>query len=241
MSKWVVSTLWLLLVMPLLLMRWAAHGQAAPVFEEEVGYLGVSSEHVAWPAPESLVAELRSADSQVRLKALLLIGLTGEQAHHAVRAQASPTKVIGQKVATPDQVQLTYAALENNAAQQAIISLQDSDSQMTYAAVGVPTSKGWERAAAFDCWCKYEMKMPLRNLPPFSQRPSAARKIPSGMSLSSGQAAAGRESTPRTRRISGSRKASFGASLSLRQRIPFVPLCERMRVRETPVLPDRCP
>jgi len=141
----------------LLLVPWTAQGQAAPAFEEEVGYLNVRREHVAWPAPESLVAQLRSADGQARLKALHLIGLTQKQARHAVWAQVSPTRIVGQKVATPDQVQLTYAALGSDAAQQAIIAVQDSEGQMAYAAVGVAAPNGWERAAAFDCWCKYEM------------------------------------------------------------------------------------
>lgn len=69
--------------MPLLLTPWPAEAHSA-VFEEEVGYLGVRRERVAWPAPESLATDLRSADSQVRLKALLLLGLAEGQTHHAV-------------------------------------------------------------------------------------------------------------------------------------------------------------
>ena len=140
----------------LLLVPLAAHGQTAPAFEEEVGYLGVRRDRVAWPTPESLVAQLRSPIDQVRLKALLLIGVTEEQAHHTVWAQVSPTKVFGQGVATPDRVQLTYAALGSDAAQQVIIAVQDSEGQMTYVAVGVASPRGWERVAAFYSWCKYE-------------------------------------------------------------------------------------
>ena len=162
----------------LLLVPWAAHGQAAPAFEEEVGYLGVSRERVAWPTPESLVAQLRSPIDQVRLKALLLMGLTEEQAHHAVWAQAWPTRVIGQEVATPDRVQLTYAALGNDAAQQAIIAAQDSGGQMTYAAVGVASPKGWVRVAAFNCWCKYEMYSGQDALGEFVQLRPAPQRSP---------------------------------------------------------------
>ncbi len=162
----------------LLLVPWAAQGQALPTFGEEVGYLGVRREHVAWPAPESLVAQLRSGDSQVRLKALLLIGVTEEQAHHVVWAQTSPTKVIGQKVATPDQVQLTYAALGSDAGQQAIIAVQDTEGQMTYAAVGVAAPDGWQRAAAFECWCKYEMYSGRDALGEFVQLRPAPQRSP---------------------------------------------------------------
>jgi hypothetical protein len=141
----------------LLCSAFAATGQTAPAFQEEVGYLDVRRDHVEWPSPESVAAQLRSRDDTVRLNALHLIGLTEKQAHHPVWAQTSANKVIGEKVVTPDQIQLTYAALGDDTTEQAIIALLDSDGQMTYAAVGVPTSKGWERIAAFDCWCKYEM------------------------------------------------------------------------------------
>jgi len=161
---------------------------------------------------------------QVRLKGLLLIGVTEEQAHHAVWARASPTKVIGQEVATPDRVQLTSAALGSDAAQQAIIAVQDSEEQMAYAAVGVASTKGWERAAAFDCGASTRRTMPWANSSGFKPRPSVTQQRPSGTSLSFGQAAAGRKSTHRTRRIAGSRMTSFARPLAC-QRIPLPNEC----------------
>jgi hypothetical protein len=70
----------------LLLVPWPARGQAAHAPEEEVGDIVARRERVPWPAPESLVAQLRSGDSQMRLKALLLIGVTEEHARIQVRA-----------------------------------------------------------------------------------------------------------------------------------------------------------
>jgi hypothetical protein len=127
--------------------------QNKPALQQDFGYLGVRREHVQWPTPEELVSQLHSPNDQLRLDALHLLGLTDKEAHHP----ASPFTVVGQKVLTPDQIQLTYAALGQDSTQQAIIAIQDSEGQMTYAAVGVQTMKGWSRIAVFDCWCKYEM------------------------------------------------------------------------------------
>jgi hypothetical protein len=147
----------------------AVQAQTTPMFQEDVGYLSARRDKVLWQSPELLVAELRSTDDVTRLKALYLLGLTPKQAHHSLWAQTSPTRVIGEKVATPDQIQLTYAALGSDATQQAVIAVEDSEGQMTYAAVVVATRNGWERVAVFDCWCKYEMYSGLDTLMEFVQ------------------------------------------------------------------------
>lgn len=50
---------------------------------------------------------------------------------------------------------------------------------MTYAAVGVPTPKGWMRAAVFSCWCKYEMNAGQDTLREFVQlRPAPLTGAP---------------------------------------------------------------
>jgi hypothetical protein len=146
-----------LLFTTLMVGSWAVCAQTEPLFKEDVGFLGVRRDREHWESPESLLSELRASDERTRLKALLLLGLTAKQAHHSVWSQASPAQVIGEKVVTPDHIKLTYAALGSDGTQQAVIALKDSEGQMTYAAVAVPTTNGWERVAAFDCWCKYEM------------------------------------------------------------------------------------
>jgi len=134
----------------------AAQGlKPAPV--EDLGYLDVGHDHVQWPPPESLARDLRSKNDEVRLKALGLLGFTEHQARVTIWAQTSPTRVIGEAVVTPDQIELEYAALGEDATQHAILAVQASQRQLTFAAVAVPGPKGWERIATFDCWCKYEM------------------------------------------------------------------------------------
>jgi len=128
-----------------------------PAPAEDLGYLEVRHDHVQWPTPESLAKDLRSKDEEVRVKALQLLGFTEQQARVPIWAQTSPTRVIREAVVMPDQIELEYAALGEDATQQAILAVQASQRQLTFAAVAVPGPKGWERIATFDCWCKYEM------------------------------------------------------------------------------------
>lgn len=121
------------------------------------GYLVVRHEPAEWPTPEVLVSRLRSSDDQVRLSALRQLGLTDKEVYHSIWSEGWPSKVVGQKVVTPDDIRLMYAALGMDSTQQAVIALLDAEGQMTYAAVGVPAAKGWKRVAVFKCWCKYEM------------------------------------------------------------------------------------
>jgi hypothetical protein len=124
---------------------------------EDSGYLEVSRDRTSWPTPELLVKGLRSRDDKVRLQALRLLGFAEQEKHTTLWVQTSPAKVIGQAVVTPDQIELEYAALGEDATQQAILAVQASQKQLTFAAVAVPKPHGWERIAAFSCWCKYEM------------------------------------------------------------------------------------
>lgn len=135
----------------------AAAQETVPVPAEDSGYLAVRHDHVQWPTPESLVRDLRSKDDKVRLQALHLLGFAEQETHVDIWAQTSPSKVMGEAVVTPDQIELEYAALGEDATQQAVIAVQASQQQLTFAAVAVPKAGGWERIAVFDCWCKYEM------------------------------------------------------------------------------------
>lgn len=124
---------------------------------EDSGYLEVRRDHAEWPTPDLLVKDLRSKDDKVRLRALHVLGFTDQEAHDTIWAQTSPTTAIGEAVVTPDQIELEYAALGEDATQQAILAVQAFQKQLTFVAVAVPERHGWERIAVFDCWCKYEM------------------------------------------------------------------------------------
>jgi hypothetical protein len=132
-----------------------------PAPAEDSGYLEVRHDHIRWPTPDLLVRDLRSRDDKARLQALSLLGFTQQQAHVAIWAQTSPTKVIGEAVVTPDQIELKYAALGEDATQEAILAVQASQKQLIFAAVAVPKPQGWDRIAVFDYWCKYDFPDPL--------------------------------------------------------------------------------
>jgi hypothetical protein len=89
--------------------------------------------------------DLRSADDAVRLKALHLLGLNDGLGHEQGR------------VVSPDRIELTYAALAEDATQQAVISVRLVDLQSMAAAVAVRNAARWKRIALFSCWCKYDM------------------------------------------------------------------------------------
>jgi hypothetical protein len=142
-------------ILLLLALAVVAHANTSAT-EEDSGYLYVSHEHAAWPSPEALVRDLHSKDEQVRLNALQLVGLTSDQAHVKTWSSTWP-EAIGEEVLTPDQVELSYAALGGDSTQQAIVALEADRKQLTSVAVAVPKATGWERIATSDCWCKYEM------------------------------------------------------------------------------------
>ncbi|MGB2623280.1 MAG: hypothetical protein WA857_11825 [Candidatus Acidiferrum sp.] len=154
----------------------AAPTLSGQAFKEEVGYLAAKHDRISWPAPELIVENLRSKNPQVRLEALRLLGVEEEQAHDALWSQTSPSKTTGETVVTPDQIELTYAALGDDMTQQALIALQLSKKQLTFAAIATPKAKGWERVAVFYCWCKYEMYRGRNSLAEFVQ----LRPVPGG-------------------------------------------------------------
>lgn len=130
--------------------------RAKSAFIEVQGNVAVGTTHVRWSSPEAVVRDLRSSDLQTRLRALLLLGFTDDQAHVETWSQVSPAKDMGKTVVTPDQIQLTYASLGEDSTQQAILAVQINQRQDTYVAVAEPIAGGWERIATSGCWCKYE-------------------------------------------------------------------------------------
>ncbi|HEY6413426.1 MAG TPA: hypothetical protein VIX42_07050 [Edaphobacter sp.] len=129
----------------------ASAQRAVPIFSKETGSLGVLSVPGPMQAPESIVHDLQSSSEDTRLKAFLELGLTDSQ------VRVTPAQELGPRVAIPDRVQLNYAAIGVDATRQAIVVLQLSELQMTFAALATPSGDGWRRIATFSCWCKYEM------------------------------------------------------------------------------------
>lgn len=163
------------LLCALVIIPGVAIAQAAGPAEDD-SYAEFNRVHVAWTSPESVLTDLRSANDETRLKALKLAGLTDQQAHEAVWSSGhdSPAKIIGQNVVSPSRTQLMYAALAEDASEQAIIAFEVRSSQATYAAVALRKGKGWERIAAMTCWCKYDMNPDQDMLAEFvSLRPAA--------------------------------------------------------------------
>jgi hypothetical protein len=117
-----------------------------PKFVDDDSYLNANREHVAWPTPESVLDDLRSADDTRRLAALKLMGLSDEQAHRTVWAPTNdaPAKIIGQVVIVPERVQLIYAAIGEDASQAAILAFEIPSLQATHAAVAVQKGQRWE-------------------------------------------------------------------------------------------------
>jgi hypothetical protein len=159
--EWVVAMSARVISFLLLVSLSVAAQESMPAPTEDSGYLEVSHVHTQWPAPDLLVKDLRSKDDNVRLQALRLLGFTEQEAHTPIWAQTSPSKVIGEAVVIPDQIELEYAGLGEDATQQAILAVQASEKQLIFAAVAVPKPQGWERIAAFDYWCKYDFPDPL--------------------------------------------------------------------------------
>src|SRR5260370_36028359 len=83
-----------------------AAGQLKPI--EEIGGLEINHEHAAWPAPESIVRDLRSSNEDVRLKAMA-----------AVRVPEGL-----KRVTRPEPIELRSAALRSYDTQQALVAIQ---------------------------------------------------------------------------------------------------------------------
>jgi hypothetical protein len=90
--------------------------------------LYVTHQHLRWPSPESLIADLYSKDDQVRLEILLLLGFADQEAHVTVYSQTSAVPV-GEVVVTPDRIELKYAAIGEDAVQQAIVAVEADQTQ----------------------------------------------------------------------------------------------------------------
>ena len=137
----------------LLLLSWPLAAQISAGYQQgESDELQLGHVHADWPAPETLLQDLRSADDQTRLKALMLLGVT----HPEIPAEANPKTSLPAKtiVKDADESELRYGSLGAGNDQQAIIGV-DIESDL-YGAVAVQTPKGWQRIANFYCWCRYE-------------------------------------------------------------------------------------
>ena len=108
---------------------------------ERIDDLRLNRSHADWKSPESLVDDLRSQNTAVRLKALQLLGI-----------DANLEDLMAD--ATPAEIELRYASLEGGHPQQAIVLVEASS--YAYASVAVHSANAWERIAVFECWCKYE-------------------------------------------------------------------------------------
>lgn len=106
--------------------------------EEDLGYVTLVRDHVAWPSPEEVIRGLRDSDGRRR-------------------GQAFDSMGIG-STAMPRQVALRFASLSSGSAQQAILTVDLGEARhgMVYGAIATEKANGWERIAAFSCWCKYE-------------------------------------------------------------------------------------
>jgi hypothetical protein len=128
--------------LPILLLALSSVVAAAPeqASWERIGELRLNRAHAAWTSPESLVRDLRSQDTAVRLRALRLVGIDAGRDFIAD--------------AVPDEIELRYASLEGGHPKQAIVLVEAAS--YAYASVAVPSANAWERITVFECWCKYE-------------------------------------------------------------------------------------
>ena len=128
--------------LPILLLALSSVVASAPAESswERIGELRLDRTRAAWTSPESLVRDLRSQDTAVRLKALRLVGIDASR------------DFIADSI--PDDIELRYASLDGGDSKQAIVLVEASS--YAYASVAVPSANTWERIAVFECWCKYE-------------------------------------------------------------------------------------
>ena len=120
------------------------------------GDLMVNDQQVSWPTPASLAQDLRSKDDRVRLRALHLLGMEDEQLYVQQWSATTPSRPLEKRLLLPDVVSLTYAALGEDATQQAVLAIQSNQQSMVFAAVAEPGPHGWLRIAAIDCGCRYD-------------------------------------------------------------------------------------
>jgi hypothetical protein len=128
--------------------------------QKEFWGLELGHDHAQWPVPESLVADLRSLDDQVRFNALVMLGVPSEAA----------------KNRTPDEVELRYASLGTTDEMQAIVAVMTSGNTV-YGAVAARKGHEWQRIAHFSCWCKYERGDLLGNFVQIEPAPFARSEL----------------------------------------------------------------
>jgi len=148
----------LLLIQTTLLMLFSLSRLAAQLKPiEEIGPLDVNHEHAAWPAPESIVRDLRSSNEDVRLKAMAAVWVPKALLHGATysRNPDGTGKVSGSLFADRSKSSCAMQRWEATKTQQAVVAVQVG--QYAYATVARPKGNGWERVAQFNCWCKYDM------------------------------------------------------------------------------------
>jgi hypothetical protein len=138
-------------------MAYSARAQLAPVFDQSVDDLEISRAHAQWPAPESIVGDLRSTGTQTRLAALHQMGVADDFAYIDEWSDTAPSHVGGKKLVTPDEVRLTYAAIGDSADQQAIVTMYIAERQRVYAAIATLASGRWQRIGMLTYWCKYDL------------------------------------------------------------------------------------
>ena len=81
--------------------------------------------------------------------------------------QKTGKQVEDKQVAPLNAVQLTYAAIGTDDTKYAILSAESI--QLDFAAIAIPSGKGWIRIATLQCWCKYEQHEPKALLSQFIQ------------------------------------------------------------------------
>jgi len=106
----------------------------------DLGSIELSYIHLPWPTPESLTKSLQADDDQTRIRALVRMGV--------------PEEGLAKIDEKPSEVQLLYASLGTNDAQQAIVAVRIAP--MLFGAVATQERGVWHRIANFSCWCKYE-------------------------------------------------------------------------------------
>lgn len=141
-------------------------------------YVQVLANHISWPSPQVVANDLLSSDDDVRAHGLNLLGFSSTQIHKSVWSRESTSSTNSEKVITPDQVHLIYAALGEDATRQAILSIEVQELQVTFVAVAAPSAEGWQRIAAIDCWCKYDMVEGRSALTEFLQLQPAPEREP---------------------------------------------------------------
>jgi hypothetical protein len=105
----------------------------------------VNLPHVAVPSPTEFLNQLLSPDSQVRIKALQLVGVS-----KLFLMQKTAT---GEDYTISSQARLLYGRyLQDRDLAVIVLQMHDTD----WASVLLRDSSGWERIGILNCWCRYD-------------------------------------------------------------------------------------